>query len=118
MLETGRVKEFYIELAEIVRRYIAARFGIETFERTSGEILESLREARISVKTTAAAGEFLMACDMVKFAKYHPSAEETRGTVERAYRLVDETRPVETPPATTAAAMAPGGVAQGSGVSG
>ena len=111
LLERGRVKEFHIELAEIIRRYLAARYGIETVERTSAEILEALRAARLPVKTTAALAEFFAACDMVKFARHLPAAEETRGTVERAYRLVDETRPADLPaPAgSPAPAVAQGG---------
>jgi hypothetical protein len=95
LLEAGRVKEFYIELAEILRRYVAARFGVDTFERTTAEILEALRLARLPAKGMALTSEFFGACDMVKFAKYVPPPEETRSTVERAYRLVDETRPRE-----------------------
>jgi hypothetical protein len=98
LLEAGRVKEFYIELVEIVRRYLAARFGVDTFERTSAEILESLRLARLPAKGLALTSEFFGACDVVKFAKYVPSSDETRNTVERAYRLIDETRARESAP--------------------
>ncbi|MBI4169646.1 MAG: hypothetical protein HY510_06890, partial [Acidobacteria bacterium] len=35
LLERGSVKEFYIELAEILRRYLEGRYGIDTFERTT-----------------------------------------------------------------------------------
>jgi hypothetical protein len=104
LLEAGRLKEFYIELAEIARRYVAARFGVDTFERTTAEILESLRLARLPVKGMALASEFFGACDVVKFAKYVPSSEETRATVDRAYRLIDETRPRESAPDQAAAA--------------
>lgn len=93
LLDKGRVKEFYIELAEILRRYLAGRYGIETFERTTFEILEALRAARLAVRLVVAMAEFFAACDLVKFARHHPAPEETRATVERAYRLVDETRP-------------------------
>jgi hypothetical protein len=110
LLEKGRVKEFYIELAEILRRYLAGRYGIETFDRTTFEILEALRAARLPVRVVAAAADFLAACDLVKFARHHPASEETRDTVERAYRLVDETRPA--PAATQAAEPA---VASGAG---
>lgn len=98
LLEAGRVKEFYIELVEIARRYVAARFGVDTFERTSSEILESLRLARLPSKGLALTSEFFGACDVVKFAKYVPSPDETRNTVERAYRLIDETRARESAP--------------------
>ncbi|MBI4169594.1 MAG: hypothetical protein HY510_06625, partial [Acidobacteria bacterium] len=93
LLEKGRIKEFYIDLAEILRRYLEGRYGIDTFERTTFEILEALRAVRLPVRIAAATAEFLGECDLVKFARYLPAAEETRGTVERAYRLVDETRP-------------------------
>jgi hypothetical protein len=113
LLEAGRVKEFYIELAEIVRRYVASRFGVDTFERTSWEILEALRAARLSIKVTTALSEFFSACDLVKFAKYVPDAGETRAAVERAYRLVDETRRSEpSPEAAVPAAVAGGGAAR------
>jgi hypothetical protein len=104
-LEQGRFKELYIELAEILKRYLEARFGIDTFERTSSEILDALRLARVPVKATAIAREFFSECDLVKFAKHRPEKEETRATVEKAYRLIDETAPsAPAAPAPTAAA--------------
>ena len=115
LLEEGRVKEFYIELAEIVKRYLTARFGVETFERTSSEILEALRAARVPVRVTGAVGEFFGACDLVKFAKHLPRPDETRAAVEQAYRLVDETKPAPAPreePGGGALAVAGGGRAQ------
>ncbi|HKQ98956.1 MAG TPA: hypothetical protein VJV75_13860, partial [Candidatus Polarisedimenticolia bacterium] len=94
LLERGEVKKFYIELAEILRRYLGARFGIDTFDRTTWEILEELRRVRPPENVTTMAREFLDACDLVKFARHHPDQEETRRTVERAYRLIDETRAI------------------------
>jgi hypothetical protein len=110
LLERGQVKEFYIELAEILRRYLEGRFAVDTFERTTSEILEALRVARLHLKVTSATAELLGACDLVKFAKYAPRPDETRGTVERAYRLIDETRPAGERPvaAGTAGARAAG----------
>jgi hypothetical protein len=113
LLEKGAVKEFYIELAEIIRRYLGSRYGVDTFDRTSSEILDSLRLARAPVKAMAMISEFLSACDLVKFAKHVPDKDETRRTVESAYRLVDETRMVETPAAPAPAALAGGAAASG-----
>jgi len=109
LLESGRLKQFYIELVEILRRYLTARFGVDTFERTSAEILDALRLARLPVKGMALTAEFFGACDMVKFAKYVPPPEETRATVERAYRLIDETRPREAAPPEPGISAAAGG---------
>ncbi len=97
LLEKGGLKEFYIELAEILKRYLEGRFGIDTFERTSNEILRALRLKRTSVKVKATAVEFFVACDLVKFARYHPDPPETKATVGLAYRLIDETKPEPAP---------------------
>src|SRR5262249_30063893 len=113
LLEKGRVKEFYIELAEILKRYLGARFGVDTFERTSAEILETLRGVRLPVKSLTLCGQLFEACDRVKFAKYLPDAAETRSTVERGYQLVDETRPREE--SAAGGAPATGGPAADSG---
>jgi oxygen tolerance protein BatD len=108
-LARGAIKEFYIELAEIVRRYLEACYGIDTFERTTGEIVDALLAARVSVKPVAMTGDLLQACDLVKFAKYRPESEETRRAVEAAYRLVDETRQAMAPQGEIVVAAAAGG---------
>ncbi len=114
LLERGAVKEFYIELAEILKRYLGARFGIDTFERTTSEILEALRARRISIKVKTAAAEYFVACDMVKFAKFDAAADETRVTVERAYRIIDETKRAPASPAPAPAPVAGGPAVAGS----
>ena len=108
MLEKGLVKQFYIELAEILRRYLTARFEVETFERTTSEILEALRAVRLPVRALAATADFFAACDMVKFAKYLPAPDETRATVERSYALIDETKARETAAPAAEGALAGG----------
>jgi hypothetical protein len=98
-LERGETKAFYIELAEILRRYLGRRFAIDTFERTTFEILEALRGARLGPNALTLAAQSLGSCDLVKFAKYVPDRDESRRHVEQAYRLVDETRRREAAPA-------------------
>jgi len=107
LLDRGEIKRFHIELAEIARRYIGARYGIDTFERTTWEILETLRVTRLPLAVTTMTAELLGTCDLVKFAKYLPDQDETRRTVERVYRLVDETKVAPAPPAAVAAGGAP-----------
>jgi len=102
-LERGETKAFYIELAEILRRYLGRRFVIDTFERTTFEILETLRTARVPANALTIAAQCLGSCDLVKFAKYVPDRDETRRHVEQAYRLVDETRRRDTAPADATA---------------
>jgi LPXTG-motif cell wall-anchored protein len=115
LIERGEMKAFYIALAEIIRRYLGRRFGFDTFESTTWEILDSMRGARLPAATTTLLAELLGLCDLVKFAKHLPGREETKGSVERAYRLVDETKRTA-PPALPGAAGEGTGAGPGAGV--
>jgi hypothetical protein len=112
LLERGRIKEFHVELADIARRYLAGRFEIETLERTSEEVLDDLRRARVGSEPLRVVHRFFERTDLVKFARHVPSPDEIRGTVELAYELVDRTK-LSAPARPAAGARAetpPGGV--------
>ena len=99
LAELGLVKEYYYELSDIVRHYLENRFDLRAPEMTTEEFLYSLRD---SDKLTGAQKnllkEFLIHCDMVKFAKYGPDKKEIGGSFDSAKRLVDETKAVEEAP--------------------
>jgi hypothetical protein len=92
LLREGKLKEFHVELAEIIKRYLAGRFQIETLERTSEEVLDEMKKARVGTAATGLVREFLSETDLVKFAKYLPREDEVRASVDKAYRLVDQTK--------------------------
>ncbi len=88
----GRVKEFYIELSDIVRRYLESRFSLRAPEMTTEEVLYSLRESgELTGAQKNLLKEFLQRCDLVKFAKYGPTQQEAEESFNAAERLVKET---------------------------
>jgi hypothetical protein len=89
LLESGFIKEFYLELSEILKRYLGCRFGVISLERTTEEFLHDLKQAAISWEDTQRIKTFLMDCDLVKFAKYRPPGDETRQIVERSFEIID-----------------------------
>jgi len=92
----GHVKEYFIELSDIVRRYVEGRFSIDAPEMTTEEFLGSLRQSdQLSNVHKNLLKEFLNCSDMVKFAQYGPSVEEIDNGFISAKKFVDETRPVE-----------------------
>jgi hypothetical protein len=107
LLREGRIKEFHVELAEIIKRYLAGRFQIETLERTSEEVLEEMKRVRVGTGATGLVREFLSQTDLVKFAKYLPREDEVRASVESAYRLVDQTKLVASAPPSAAPTAPP-----------
>lgn len=86
--QQGKVKEFYSEATEIIRRFLDRQFGILALESTSDEILRQLKpipEAQSVMKQFVA---FFTTADLVKFAKYEPSLGEHENELRWAYEFV------------------------------
>lgn len=94
LIAAGRVKEYYIGISDIVRRYIERRFGLRAPDRTTEEFLaEASASGLLDPRARTLVGDFLEKCDMVKFARYGPTDEENSGAFAAAKRFVDETVP-------------------------
>ena len=89
LVEHGFLKEFYLELSEIVKRYIGTKLNIPSLERTTEEFTSDLKQAPLSAMRFQTIREFLMDCDLVKFAKYHPSRQETQKILAQAFEIID-----------------------------
>lgn len=71
-LEEGKAKEYYTELADILRRYLERRYGIQALERTTSEILNQLLEKEAGREAVDKTKGVFEHTDLVKFAKYAP----------------------------------------------
>jgi hypothetical protein len=70
----GMIKEFYVELTDILRRYIESRFELKAPEMTTEEFLANIRDfSDLKYEHKNLLREFLQQADLVKFAKYGPS---------------------------------------------
>ncbi len=92
LLTDGKIKQYYIELSEIIRRYIEGRYFIIALEMTTFELVEELRMAEIEEENIVMIHDFLNRCDLVKFAKYKPQAEQHTETLDSAFALVEQTK--------------------------
>jgi hypothetical protein len=91
-VERGLVSEFYFELSRIVRRYIEMRFDVAASEWTTEEFLVNVqRSMKLPVEYRGMLGEFLSACDRVKFARYEPGREEIAVAFRSAREFVERT---------------------------
>ena len=86
----GRVKDFYIELTMVVRRYIERRHAIRAPEQTTEEFLIAVRDdPRFRDDAGRKLGEFLKAADLVKFAAHRPSGEDVNAATSTARRYIE-----------------------------
>jgi len=102
LLANGRIKAFYVELTEIVRRYIEGRYFVPALELTTGELMRNLQPVAIESNAKAMLQELLDSGDLVKFAKYEPAVEEHERTLQLAEAFVDTTKFVIVAPAESA----------------
>ncbi len=92
LLEKGAVKEYYIAISEIIRRYIEGRYFVIAMEMTTFEVMEGLSQADLPEAEYQLFGTFLSQCDLVKFAKYIPSEKENVAIMDLAFEIVDKTK--------------------------
>ena len=97
LLGQGRIKEYYIEVSDIMRRYLEGRYVIRALEMTSREVLDQLEGAEVGPDIHWRFTSFFEQCDLVKFAKYRPGAAACDEIVPAARSLVDATLPPPEP---------------------
>lgn len=91
------VVTFYTALSTIVRTYIEEQFEIAATGQTTREFLIAEKEnPRFEHQDRHALADFLVAADLVKFAKFEPNESIWDEAVQRAKEFVSKTAPAET----------------------
>ena len=91
--EQGEIKQYYIRLSDVVRRYIERRFGIEAMESTTDEIVKAMRKTDAEQFARAKLKELLELSDLVKFAKHSTIADDNLNSYMIAFDFIEMTRP-------------------------
>ena len=89
--QSDKQKQYYTEVTDTLREYIAERYGIATMERPSGEMLYDLRAQGVDAALYDEISDLFSRADLVKFAKYEATKEENEEAVPTAVRFVNST---------------------------
>ena len=81
--DAQNVKEYYAQISYILRAYISETKGFSAYEKVSDEIIEALSE-KLSEMAIEDLTTLLSRSDLVKFAKYSPTAAEHTGILQAA----------------------------------
>ena len=84
-------KVYYTQLTEILWRYIQRQFGINTFEKTSPQIINDLEKTALEKTFVQEIETLLTRADIVKFAKGNASAYENEKYLEQVINFVKAT---------------------------
>jgi hypothetical protein len=115
-IAAGEARELYYRLTEVVRGYVESKFGLRAPEMTTAEFLTALARNRSALPyDNDKLGQFLEACDMVKYAAVAPQREDADDALTTARAFVHSTaaavvqaqaaseRPTPMPPIESAA---------------
>ena len=84
-------KTYYTELTDVLRTYMAERFGFNAMEMTSGEIIDKLLET--NDKDSIRELKYLFeTADLVKFAKHSPLMNENDMNLVNAVDFINNTK--------------------------
>ena len=90
--ENSFFKKYYSELSNVLWKFLEYRYQIKTFEKTSGEILESLKWSNIPINYLTTIERFFTISDGVKFAKYKPLEKDNITAIQTIRNLIEEER--------------------------
>ena len=88
LVDAGDFKQLALLVTEVVREFLGGRFGFSGVDLTTWEVLGLLAGRDLGRMTTVELEDYLGFCDLVKFAKFQPTADEGRGLLRRAYEVV------------------------------
>lgn len=92
--QNGKIKEYYSRLTEILREYLAGRYGVGAMEMTTDEIVTAMKSLELSAKQSSGLGTLLAESDLVKFAKYLPNEEYHEEAYNTVYYFVEESKEI------------------------
>ncbi|NLA75946.1 MAG: protein BatD [Deltaproteobacteria bacterium] len=92
LIDKGEIKQFFLRLSSITRRYIENRFGLRAPEQTTEEFLKGLERAQdFPDQYKPLLGNFLRYCDLVKFARYTPETKEIQQSFDSCRAFIQGT---------------------------
>ena len=81
--------EFSIRVSDILRRFVLEQYHLPSTKQTSLEFLESLSHAgNFSEDDKSLLGDFLNRCDLIKFARYDATEQDSELLLDEATRFV------------------------------
>ncbi len=89
--QKGEEKQYFTDLTDTLRDYLEGRYNIVTWERTSDEILEDIKDV-LEKEHYKKIEAMLQLSDLVKFAKLKPLMDESERCIKDVYAFVDETK--------------------------
>lgn len=94
--QSGKVKEYYSRLTDVLRLYMERQMNINAMESTADEVVEKLKQISLPAELNEKLAQLFQLSALVKFAKSKPGIDENEKALHTAKDFLNYTRPVET----------------------
>lgn len=89
-LDETDVKEFFVQLTAVVRRYIERTTGVNAPDQTTEEFLREVNSQRLFAEDdNLRLGAFLESADLVKFAGFQPDPDSIKQSIYKAKQFIE-----------------------------
>ena len=88
--EKPETKQYYSTLVDIFRLYILSKKGIHSLQATTDDLVVQLKSLNIQKEQFEQLAQSLRQSDLVKFAKYIPSAEDHKNNFDNINRSIQQ----------------------------
>lgn len=92
--QKNKVKEYYVELTDIIRGYIEERFNTPALELTTDELLSKVQQNRELQPYYLILSSILHTADLAKFAKAQPLPQEHIEALDNSIQFVKTSKPL------------------------
>jgi hypothetical protein len=92
--QSGKIKEYYSELTDILRHYLNQQHGIEAMEMITSEILSAYDLAGLQADSRHLLAKTLEKADYAKFAKAIPQRSENELSMTQSRQFIETTKPL------------------------
>lgn len=89
--QDNKQKQFYTQVTDALRQYMADRYEMAALEQTTAEIFDALKEQDVTPELYEKLKDLFETADFVKFAKHAASEQENEEAIPTAVRFVNET---------------------------
>lgn len=89
--QNNKQKQFYTQVTDALRQYMADRYEIPALEETTAEIFGDMKDKQVDQQLLDRVKELFTTADYVKFAKHNASDLENEEAIPTAVRFVNET---------------------------
>ncbi len=96
--EQKLVKEYYVQVTQILREYIESGLGMPALENTAHELIAALRKKPLDETLIRQLNADLQLADLVKFAKAQPATASHLQILHTAKVFIQQTAPVTPSP--------------------